>query len=458
MSEAQFLRVPDAPAAERALRRAVPASGWLVVSVGPLGASPLRPAEDGCVGSLGELLSLPHDVLCVLGPEITSLGWGAIAGPVREALASPRQMTVLLPWAAPPPMSERRSDPVVSFLGPARALAALAEATAPALERVCFLALNALLSGDPWFPGYQRDVQIIVRQCPAPADESPQWGAHDAPRSVAAVVALPHRGPARYLRAALDALVSVNPRPTAIRVGLDAEDPSEYFPFTDAYPNVEFLACEPAPAGPYVIRQSLAESAAEPVLAFHDSDDVSCRDRFHWLLAEMNASGCGLIGSHELRIDEILQDVRGIRYPLDVTAALRERPVHSLLHPTSMVRMADFRGAGGLSTDCIFGNDTQFLLRAYFHVPIRNADRFLYVRRQRRGSLTTDLETGMANPLRQARSQAWREDFEAVKAGRRRLEESSLAAVAGSRRCRLRALAGSKNDGALPRLLPEDCR
>jgi hypothetical protein len=80
------------------------------------------------------------------------------------------------------------------------------------------------------------------------------------------------------------------------------------------------------------------------------------------------------------------------------------------------------------------------MLRAFFHLPLRNVDRFLYIRRDRWESLTNAPETGMNNPLRAARNVAWWSDFEAVKAGRLRLENSTLIAVHGCSEWKLRPL------------------
>jgi hypothetical protein len=86
---------------------------------------------------------------------------------------------------------------------------------------------------------------------------------------------------------------------------------------------------------------------------------------------------------------------------------------------------------GGFSTDCLFGNDTQFLLRAFFQTPIRNVPRFLYVRREHADALTIHPDTGMANPVRLARNTRWRDDFAAVLSGAMPLLASSLVATRG---------------------------
>ena len=144
------------------------------------------------------------------------------------------------------------------------------------------------------------------------------------------------------------------------------------------------------------------------------------------LQAEMLRHECDFIGCHELRIDETLERIGAFRFPLDASRALRERPGHALLHPTGMIRRESFFLVGGLSTDQRFANDTQFLYRCYFHLKIRNADDFLYMRRRHAESLTEHPITGMTNPLRYELDGAWRRDFEAVKDNRLELEASSL--------------------------------
>ena len=251
-----------------------------------------------------------------------------------------------------------------------------------------------------------------------------------------------HRGPAEFLVAALGGLATCDMAPEVVRVGLDVdhEELETYRAIAKSFPNVEFYAGSHAPVGPYVIRQALASITAEQFLVFHDSDDFPTRDRFHWLHAQTTKGGGGLVGSHELRYDEDDREVRAMRFPLDVTGALAIEPKHPQLHPTTMLATADFHRCGGFSTDCIFGNDTQLMLRAYFHMPLHNVDRFLYIRRDRWESLTNAPESGMDNPLRIARNIAWRSDFEAVKAGRMRLEDSSLMAVDGRGDWELRRL------------------
>jgi hypothetical protein len=263
-------------------------------------------------------------------------------------------------------------------------------------------------------------------------------------------VIMAHRGPAEFLQSALGGLAASRPRPDAVRVGLDIDENEVeiYRAMAASFPNVEFYAGSHAPVGPYVIREALASLTPERFVVFHDSDDHSTRDRLHWLDVEMKRGEPALIGSHEIRYDEDDRAVKAVRFPLDVTAALTVEPKHPQLHPTTTVAAADYHRIGGFSTDCIFGSDTQLMLRAYFHMPLRNVDRFLYIRRDRWESLTNAPETGMSNPHRIARNLAWWSDFEAVKAGRLPLENSSLMAVHGQAGWTLRPLFSPQARGS----------
>ena len=107
-----------------------------------------------------------------------------------------------------------------------------------------------------------------------------------------------------------------------IRVGLDVEECGEYAAFPAEYPGVEFVKFSPAPVGPYVIRQELAENSVGPLLALQDSDDLSCYDRFVVQSNALVETGCDIVGSHELCLDEMRGVVQPVRFPLDSSAAL----------------------------------------------------------------------------------------------------------------------------------------
>jgi hypothetical protein len=393
------------------------------------------------------LSNKPGETLVVLDPRLTVLGRDALAGPLREALARPRLLTLLIPPGPLPPVTGKSYGPVHSFVGPAALLDALSIGPAELTpETLCYWALRSVMRGAA--------VGVVARECSPKQDHLPPWtpGTTPSPPGRTALV-MAHRGPAEFLAAALKGLTACDPAPEVIRVGLDVgdEELGDYRQLVEASPGVEFYAGSHAPVGPYMIRQALGSEAAERFLVFHDSDDHSTADRFHWLHAEMQRGGPGLVGSHELRYDEDDREVRAVRFPLDVTAALTVAPKHPQLHPTTMVPADDFRRAGGFSTDCVFGNDTQFLLRAFFQMPMRNVDRFLYIRRDHWGSLTNAPETGMSNPVRTARNLAWWADFEAVKAGRLALANSSLRTANGCAGWQLRRLyAPRPSEGALP--------
>ena len=118
-----------------------------------------------------------------------------------------------------------------------------------------------------------------------------------------------------------------------------------------------------------------------------------------------------------------------VRYPLDASGALARTANHALLHATLMVRRDAFFSCGGLSTHLVIANDTQFLLRAFFSMKMRNVDEFLYIRRRHPASLTNAPETVYDNPLRRSLSAQWSADFEAIKRGELRLPDSSLRPI-----------------------------
>jgi hypothetical protein len=184
----------------------------------------------------------------------------------------------------------------------------------------------------------------------------------------------------------------------------------------------------------------LAQLAAPDLFMLHDSDDVSCSDRSDALYSELSSSNCDFVGSHELRVDELTGEIFAIRFPLDVTAALSEKAGHALLHGTGMIRRESFFQAGGLSTDQMVANDTQFLFRAYFYLKIRNVNSFLYIRRRHADALTVAPETCNGIPLRLELDRQWRADFQRVKLGELTVGESSLRQMRATRQHRLVAL------------------
>jgi hypothetical protein len=346
-----------------------------------------------------------------------------MAGRIDESLASlweeiPDDKTAfiaLVPRGPSPIMDSSYGDPVVSFFCSSEVFTRFTALGIDCWSRtLCFAVLRAIA---------RRDIEVdclLVRQVPL-------LPRHLNFRPAAAkTLLIPHRGEESHLRAALAFAGKSAGNSLKIRVGLDVGEGEEYAGFPAKYPGVEFVKFSPAPVGPYVIRQELAENSTEPLLALQDSDDLSCYDRFQTQSDALAEMGCDIVGSHELCLDEIRGLVQPVRFPLDGSAALALCANHALLHGTLMTYRSVFFALGGLSTDLIIANDTQFLLRAHFNSSIRNVDEFLYVRRRHATSLTNAPETIFDNPLRRRLSYVWTRDFDAIKRGELKIEDSSL--------------------------------
>src|SRR5271170_1632305 len=321
----------------------------------------------------------------------------------------------LIPRGVPPIIDSSYDDPITSFLCSSEVFARFADLGIDCwAQTLCFALLRAIARGDI-------EVDCLL------ARQVPLLRRHVCGREVAAkALLIPHRGEAAHLRTALASAGKSAGNSLTIRVGLDVEECGEYAAFPAEYPGVEFFKFSPVPVGPYVIRQELAEHSAEPLLTLQDSDDLSCYDRFGMLSDALAEMGCDIVGSHELCLDEIRGVVQPVRFPLDGSAALALCANHALLHGTLMTYRSVFFDLGGLSTDLIIANDTQFLLRAHFYSSIRNVDEFLYVRRRHAASLTNTPETIFDNPLRRHLSSMWTRDFDAIKRGELKIEDSSL--------------------------------
>jgi hypothetical protein len=341
-----------------------------------------------------------------------------------------RTVVVLVPWQASPDRYQRMDGVVHSFAcTPAihEDLLAIDPACPP--DQLCFSLLEAMLNGNIAVD------RVVVRQLPFPEHFS-----DDKVDPVPASLIMAHRGRPGYLQTSLHYLSKANGLDVRVRVGLDGEEPGDYDGLAKRYPRTEFYNLQPVPLGPYVIRQELALRSIEPLLAFHDSDDISCTDRFSALYREMQRTSSELMGCHELRVDEINREVLAIRFPLDATEGLRRCYGHALLHPTSMVTREGFFDAGGFSTSFAISSDTQFLLRCYFKLRIRNVDGFFYIRRRHPTALTVAAETNMDAPMRVYLTTCWEKNFEAVKRRRIALNQSALRQMKTTAKYDLRAV------------------
>jgi hypothetical protein len=349
-------------------------------------------------------------VVAALDEETEPLFEPAWAELSRQMRGAANTVIVLLPWREPPEKKARPDGAVGSFLCSRRTFERLPRVPA---EKLCFELLSAILKGT-----IDAD-RLLVRQLPLPAA-----AANPAPGPAAVIMA--HRGSRRHLEVALRYLERAQRPGIRCRVGLDERSVARYASLIRSHREVEFVQFAAAPVGPYVVRQELAGRSREPRLVFHDSDDISCTDRFPALHGEMRRTGSQMVGCHQLMVDECDGQVTATRFPLDVSGALRRYAVHALWHPTAMVDRRHFFDAGGFSQERAIANDTQFLLRAYFSMKIRNADAFLYIRRRHPAALTVRPKTALDCPERQRLSDLWQADFEAVKSGAKALGDSSL--------------------------------
>jgi len=341
----------------------------------------------------------------------------SVAALLEEIPEAEKTFIALVPRAAAPAIDSDYGEPISSFACSANVfLQFLGLGIDCHAETLCFAVLRAIANG------YIEVDRLLVRQIPFVR----RCVVSAAAATSAKALVLPHRGSPAFLRASLKQIARAAGSPVKVRVGLDVDDETAYSSFPEEFPLAEFFRFFPAPVGPYLIRQELAERSPEPLLTLQDSDDLSCYDRFTSLSAALAETGSDIIGSHELCLDELRALVQPVRFPLDSSASLDLCANHALLHATLMCHRAAYFRAGGLATNLIIASDSQFLLRAWFSARIRNVDEFLYIRRRHATSLTNAPETVYDNPLRRRLSADWTRDFDAVKRGELTLEASSL--------------------------------
>jgi hypothetical protein len=335
-----------------------------------------------------------------------------------EMALAPATVVVLVPWKDPPEQGTRSDGLIDSFLCDGATFRTLRERmTSLPPERSCFSLLEAILN-------HRMPIdRLVVRQLPY----------HHRPARICRddriALIMAHRGNPQHLAIALQSIhradhaAQVTPR-----VGLDEEPDAlhAYRHMRAQFPRASFCHVDPAPAGLFVVRQHFLECAHEDVFCLQDSDDFSCSDRFVAQLDELHATKSDVVGCHELRVDEMTGQVEALRLPLDVQKALRLGYSESLLNGTAIGFRRAVLSAGGYSTDQRIANDTQFMLRAYFLLRMRNIDGFYYLRRRHNAALTMAPATGFGTPLRESLRSTWAADFEAVLKGHLRLEDSSL--------------------------------
>jgi hypothetical protein len=242
---------------------------------------------------------------------------------------------------------------------------------------------------------------VVNSQTPSLNRHHPQ----SCPQTILAII--PHLNCNQWLNYCLFSLVNQTQPLTNIVV---VDDGSTVSPeaICRQYSNVTLLTTS-GRVGPYQIIQSLIEKTNYDAYLFQDADDWSIPERLEILLRLMKATGADLVGTQEYRVDDINQTVIPVSYPLDVNLALREKPGHALLHPTSLISRSAVFKLNGFANGLLFGGDTEFLLRAHFHLKICNSPEFAYFRRKRFNSLTTSAATGLDSPVRREMLQQFKE-------------------------------------------------
>jgi hypothetical protein len=210
---------------------------------------------------------------------------------------------------------------------------------------------------------------------------------------------VPHFECEPWLERCLRSLVQQS-RPLDRIVVVDDHSPQPPSDIVARFPQVTLLR-SPETVGPYRLVQQVIDTTDYDAYLFQDADDWSSCDRLALLLQTMLDTGADLVGTQELRVLEDGQ-LLPVSYPLDVNAALRHKPGHPLLHPTSLVTRRLVQAAGGFATGLRFGGDTEFLLRSHHLGKCVNIPHYCYYRRKRAQSLTTRPDTGLESPARLA--------------------------------------------------------
>jgi hypothetical protein len=215
-------------------------------------------------------------------------------------------------------------------------------------------------------------------------------------QSVIAVI--PHYRCERWLSRCLKSLITQT-RPLDSIVVIDDGSEEPPVSIVKEFPRVTLLT-SPSNVGPYRLIQQVIEDTNYDAYLFQDADDWSTCDRLAKLIQAAHETSAQLVGTQELRVIEEQQNLVPVNYPLNVNTALKNKPGHPLLHPTSLVSRNLVMQLGGFATGLRFGGDTEFLLRAAFVAKIINTPDYCYFRQKRKDSLTTSPDTGLQSPAR----------------------------------------------------------
>lgn len=258
--------------------------------------------------------------------------------------------------------------------------------------------------------------------------------------SASVLAVIPHYRCELWLQRCLTSLMQQTRPPDQVVV-VDDGSPSPPWDILKDFPAVTLLAAS-TNVGPYRLIQQVIEATAYDYYCFQDADDWSSYDRLARLLAKAIQTNADLVGAQEIRVDAGSGSLTPVHYPLDVNAALQEKPGHPLLHPTSLVRRRLVMAVGGFATGLRFGGDTEFLLRAAWVGRIVNDDHYGYFRQKRPDSLTTDASTGLGSPARQTLLTALKQRAYDNQAAWRQGLALNLAPLQRAAKITLRHLAG----------------
>lgn len=343
----------------------------------------------------------------------------SLPGIAAEA-ARHERFVMLLPRRRPPPFKRKPGRDVFNVACDAKTFCAL---PASAIEKPKTLGYHAGMYG---IESADTEFALLSRQVPFEFEPPPS-----PPKGVSLRIVIPHRGDMYHIRNCLRRTqLAIRGLEAVVHVAFDESSRDEHREIAREFPNVRFWRLEPCGGGPYVPRHILGTAADETYVALQDSDDVPTFDRFARLLALAAKEQIDVLGSHVLDMHEDRIRPKAMRYPVDAVTPLETKPQNTVFHPTTIVRTAALRAAGGFSTVRRFASDREFNLRSFFlSQKLRNIDEFLYVRRMRADSLIHSPETGMNSTARMQLHEIWAEDWRRILNRDQTLEKSSIRAT-----------------------------
>jgi hypothetical protein len=232
--------------------------------------------------------------------------------------------------------------------------------------------------------------------------------ATDVSCNVKTLIVIPHRGSLSLLEQCLNSLSSVN---AEVAINFDEEITRSHSLLMERFPLYLFFSSVDPPRGPYAFREYASMHLSQEYIVFMDSDDLCVDGRVDRLLSYLIANQLDIVGSSEIRLDQVNQTIVEVQYPSDVNAALRRRVAFPQLFPTCAMSRDAFKTSMGFDTCLSYAADTQFLLRSSLLLNVGNVDEPLYLRRVLSGRLTTSPLTMLESPRRKQLLAQWKSDF-----------------------------------------------